>query len=101
MGNGPVLAKNTAEVAVREKNGAGAASANQRNLFAEMWLGNINHDFGRGTTEPPITILPISPTLPGTKLAFSEDGVGLLNPSSQFARFFQLRIGWILQLYIA
>ena len=83
-GDRPVLAEDTAEIAVREKDGARPMLAKQGYLFAKMGVRTENHGFGRSLAEPSFTLLSIHPTLSGTELAILKDGVGLLDPLSQF-----------------
>lgn len=84
VGNGPVLAEDTAEIAVREKDGARSIFAHQRHLFAKMGLSAKDHGFGRSPTDPSFAFLAIHPALPRTELTILEYGVGLLDPLSEF-----------------
>ena len=95
MGDGPVLAEDTAEITVREKNGARPVFANQGYLFAKMGVSTENHGFDRSPAEPPFAPLPIYPTLTGTELALLENGVGLLDPLSKLTLSLQFLIGWM------
>ena len=58
-----------------------------------MGLSAENHDSGRSPAEPPFSLLPIHSTLPWAELALLEDGVGLLDPLSQFTLTLQFLIG--------
>ncbi len=82
MGDGPVLAEDTAEVTVGEEDGARPILANQRYLLAEMGVSTIDHRSRRSPAEPRFPILPIHPALPRTELATLENSIGLLNPLS-------------------
>jgi len=93
MGDGPVLAEDTAEIAVGEEDGARPILTHQGYLFAKMGLSAENHDSGWGPAETSFALLPIHPTLPGTEFALLKDGVGLLDPLSQFTLTLQFLIG--------
>jgi hypothetical protein len=92
--NGPVLAEDTAEVAVGEEDGARTFSAHQRHFFAKMGVITENHRLDRSSTESFFTLLPIYTTLPWTELAIFKDRIGLLDPLSQFPFYLQSFIGW-------
>jgi len=95
MGYGPVLAKDTAKITVREKNGTRTVLPNQRYLLTKMGVGRINHGFDRCLAEPPFALLTINSTLPGAKFALLEDRVSLLYPLSQFTFLLQFPVGGI------
>jgi hypothetical protein len=94
MGDGPVLAKDTTEVAVREEDGAGPLSTHQRHFFAKMGVITKNNRFDWSPTESLLSLSPIHPTLSGAELTILEEGIGLLNPVSQFTFHLQFLIGW-------
>jgi hypothetical protein len=95
MGDGPVLAKETAEVAVGEEDGARPIFADQGFLFAEMGVIAINHGSDRSLAEPPFALFPIHPALAGAEPAMLEDAVGLLDPLTEFSLFLQFLISWL------
>jgi hypothetical protein len=94
MRDGPVLAKDTAEIAVGEKDSTRSVFAYQRYLFAKMGLGAENHGSDRSPAEPFFTLLPIHPALPGTEVAILEDTIGFFDPLSQFTLLLQFLICW-------
>jgi hypothetical protein len=94
MRDGPVLAEDTAEIAVGEKDGTRSMPAYQRYLFTKMGLGGVNHGFDRSPAEPFFALLPINPALPGTELAILEDAVGFFDPLSKFTLLLQFLISW-------
>jgi hypothetical protein len=95
MGYGPVLAKNTAKITVREKNGTRSVLSNQRYFLTKMGVGRIDHEFGRCPAETQFALLTINSTLSGAKFALLEDRVSLLYPLSQFTFLLQFPIGGI------
>jgi len=56
-----------------------------------MGVSAEDHGFDRSSTQPSITLLPIHPTTAWTKLALLKDGIGLLDPLSEFT--FMLEFG--------
>ncbi len=94
MGDGPVLAEDTTEIAVGEEYGTGSVPPYQRYLFTKMGLGAVNHGFDRSPAEPFFALLPIYPALPGTELAILEDTIGLFDPLSKFTLLLQFLISW-------
>ena len=94
MGDGPVLAENTAEVAVGKEDCAGAIYARYRFLFAHMGMIAEDHRAGRSAAEPFFTLYPIYPAPSGTELAALEDAVGLLDPLRKSPLFLQFLVGW-------
>ncbi len=52
MGNGPILAKDAAQIAVGEKYCAGTVPSHQRLFFAKMSLETVNPGFLWSTTKP-------------------------------------------------
>jgi hypothetical protein len=103
MGDGPVLAKDTTQIAVGEKDSARALFAHQGYLFTKMGLCAEDHHLGRRPAETPLPLEAIHPALPGTKLTLLKDGVSPLNPLSQFSLTVQFLIGWTprLTLFLA
>jgi hypothetical protein len=94
MGDGPVLAEDTTEVAVREEDGAGAILAHQGYLFAKMGGSAEDDELHRSPAEPFSTLFPVYSATPRTELAILKHGIGLLDPLGQFALFLQLFISW-------
>jgi len=92
--NGPVLTEDTAEVAVGEEDGARPLSAHQGHLLPKMGMITENHRLERSPTESLDTLVPIHAALPWAELAILEEGIGLLNPLSQFTLHLQFLIGW-------
>jgi hypothetical protein len=80
MGDGPVLAENTAKITVGEKNGARASFSCKRYFFAEMGLGRMNYYLGRSAAKPLLAFEPVYPASARAKLALLKHGVGLLDP---------------------
>src|SRR5690554_1619392 len=78
MGDSPVLAKDTAEVAVREKDGPRTASAHQRRLLAEMGVITGNHPLGRPTANSLFTLQAVYPTPMGTEDTILQQSVCFL-----------------------
>jgi len=72
MSDRPVLAEDTAEIAIGEEDGARSMLPHQRYLLAEMGLSDINYNSGRGSTEPLFAISAINPALSGAQPAFLE-----------------------------
>jgi hypothetical protein len=93
MGDGPVLTKDATEVAVGEEDGARPFSTHQRHLFTKMGVITENHRLDRSPTESLFSFLPIHPTHPWTELTILEEGIGLLDPLSQFTFPLQFFIG--------
>jgi hypothetical protein len=94
VGDGPVLTKDTMEVAVGEEDGAGPISTHQRHLFTKMGVITKNNRFDWSPTESFFSLLPIHSTLSGAELTILEEGVGLLDPLSQFTLHLQFLISW-------
>jgi hypothetical protein len=94
VGDGPILTKDTAEVTVGEEDGAGPLSTYQRHLFTKMGVITKNNRFDWSPTKPLFSLLPIHSTLSGAELTILEEGIGLLNPLSQFTLHLQFLIGW-------
>jgi hypothetical protein len=92
MGDGPVLAEDTTEVAVREEDGAGAILAHQGYLFAKMGGSAEDDELHRSPAETFFTLFPVYSATPRTELAILKRGIGLLDPLGQFALFLQLFI---------
>jgi hypothetical protein len=92
--NGPVLAEDTAKVAIGEEDGARPFSAHQRHLLSKMRVIAENHRFDRSSTESPFTLLPIHATLPWTESTIFEEGISLFDPLSQFPLYLQFFEGW-------
>jgi hypothetical protein len=99
MSNRPILAKDAAEIAVREEDGAGAVLAHQGDLLAKMRLSSIDYNVDRGPAESSFTIEPLGSTLAGTELTLLEHSVGSLDPSGQLTFSLQVRIGGTPLLY--
>jgi hypothetical protein len=95
MGDGPVLAENTAQGAVGKEDGARSIYARYRFLFTEMGIIAEDHWAGRSAAEPLLTLCPIYPAPPGTELAALEDAVGLLDPLRKSPLFLQFLVGWL------
>jgi len=76
-----ILAENTIQIAVGEKNRAGAALTNQRGFFSEMGAVRSHHRLGSGAAKAQFPGLSIDPAAAGTKLAtqqhFPGDGDSL------------------------
>jgi hypothetical protein len=94
VGDGPVLTEDTTEVAVGEEDGAGSSSAHERHLFTKMGVITKNNWFDRSPTETLFSFLPIHSTLSGTEVTILEEGIGPLDPLSQFTLCLQFLIGW-------
>src|SRR3972149_2370745 len=69
MGDRPVLAENTAQVAVGEEDGARTAYSRYRFFFTKMGVGAENDGAEWGTAEPLLALLPIHSTSPRAELA--------------------------------
>jgi hypothetical protein len=93
MGNGPVLAENTAQIAVREKNGTRAMLSDQGYLLAKMGLGAVDDNVPGRLAESFFSLQPIHAALTGAEFARLEDSAGLFNPLRQFTRILQCVIG--------
>ena len=91
--NRPVLAEDTAKVAMGEEDGARPFATHQRHLFSKMRLIAEEHRFNQSSTESPFSLLPIHPTLSWTELTIFEDGIGLFDPLSQFPLCLQFFVG--------
>jgi len=94
VGDGPVLAEDTAEIAVGEEDGPRPISAHQRHLLAKMRVSPENYGFYRGPAKSPFALSAIYPTPAGTELAILEDRVCLLDLLGKFALLFQFLIRW-------
>jgi hypothetical protein len=92
MGDGPVLAEDTTEVAIREEDGAGAILTYQGYLFAKMGGGAEDDELHRSPAESSFTLFSIHPATPRTELAILKHGISLFDPLGQFALFLQLFI---------
>jgi hypothetical protein len=79
VGDGPVLAEDTTEIAVGEEDGARPVSPHQRYLFPKMGLSIENHRFEWSPAKSLFALLPIHPALPGTELALLKEAVGFLD----------------------
>jgi hypothetical protein len=55
-GNRPILAEDTAEIAVGEEDSAGSVLAHQRYLLAKMRLSRVNYNSGWSPTVTSFTI---------------------------------------------
>jgi len=100
MGDGPVLAKDTAEIAVGEEDGARPVSPYQRYLLPKMGVSAKNNGFQRSPAEPFLALLPIHPALPGTELAILEDTIGFFDLLSKFTLLLQFLISWKPSLFL-
>jgi hypothetical protein len=87
VGNGPVLAEDTAKIAIGEKNRTRPVISNQGYLFTKMGMVAEDHRFERSPAEPFFTYFPIHPTPPGTELTMLENGVSMFDPLSQLTSF--------------
>jgi hypothetical protein len=85
VSNRPVLAEDTAEVAIGEEDGARSISTHQRHLFAKMGMMAKNHWFDRSPTKSNFSLLPIHAAPSWTELTIFEDGIGLFDPLSQLS----------------
>lgn len=92
MGDWPVLAEDTAEIAVREEDGARSIFTHQRDLFAKMRMSAEDHGSSRSPAESSFAFLSIHPALPRTEFAMLKQSVGLLDPLGQSTLFLQLLI---------
>jgi len=88
MRDGPVLAENTAKVAVRKEDRARPILPHQWHLLAKVRMKTEDDWFEWSPAESPLTLLPIHSAPPGTELAVLEDGAGLLDPPGQLTFFF-------------
>jgi hypothetical protein len=93
VGDGPVLTEDTTEVAVGEEDGAGSSSTHERHLFTKMRVITKNNRFDWSPTESLFSFLSIHSTLSGAELTILEEGIGLLDPQSQFTLHLQFLIG--------
>jgi hypothetical protein len=92
MRDGPVLAKDTAEVAVGEEDRSGPIMAYQRDLLTKMGVSAENDEFHRSPAETSFTFFSIHTTAPGTELAILEDSISLLDSLGKFPLLLQLLI---------
>ena len=95
MGDRPVLAEDTTEIAVRKEDGTRPMATHQRYLLAKMGMGTENDGIDWSPTEPCFAFQPIYPALPRAKLAVFEHGVSLVYPRRKPAILLQPVIGWM------
>jgi hypothetical protein len=93
MGDGPILAENTTEIAVGEKDRSRAMLPHKGHFFTKMGLGAGHDDSVRSLAESLFSLKPVYTTLPRAKLTFPQKGVGLINPLCKLTPFLQLLIG--------
>ncbi len=94
MGDGPVLAEDTPEIAIGEEDGPGPVSTHQRDFLAKMRMSPKDDGSQRTPAEPLLTLFPVHPALPGTEVAILEDVVGFLDLLGKLPLILQLRIRW-------
>jgi hypothetical protein len=103
MGDGPVLAKNTAEVAVGKKDGAGAIVSHQGDLLPNMGVGAEDHHFGGSLADAFLALLPVDSAPSGTELTVLKEGISLFYPLGEFSlafEFFISRTPWFLLFWL-
>jgi hypothetical protein len=88
----PILAEDTAEVAVGEEDGSGSMLTHQRYFLSKMGMGAESDNLHGGPAEPFLTLLPVHSATPGTEVTTLEEGVGLVNPLFKFTLSLQLFI---------
>jgi hypothetical protein len=80
MRDWPVLAEDTAEIAVGKEDRPRPIISHQRHLFTKMGMEAENHRSEWSPAEAFFTFFPIHPTPPGTELTMLKDCVSLLDP---------------------
>jgi hypothetical protein len=94
VGDGPVLAEDTAEIAVGYKYGTRPILTHQGYLFTKMGMAAEDYWFERGLAEPSFSFSPIHPTPTGAEVTVLKDTVSFLDSLSQFTLLLQLMVGW-------
>ena len=89
----PVLAEDTAQVAVGEEDRARAALADQRDLFTEVRLCAVDHHLSGCTAEPLVAGVAVDAALAGAEGAGVEKREGLLDPFGELTVVLELAVG--------
>ncbi len=88
MGNRPVLAKHTAQIAVGEKDGAGTVFTRQGYFLAKMRMGRIDRQPGCCPAKSLFSCHTIYPALSRAQPALFENSPGLFHSLCQLALVF-------------
>jgi len=88
-----ILAKDAAQVAVGEENGAGTVMSNQRRLLTEMRKRTGYFEFSPGFTVSDTTNQSIDAALPWAESTLCEVLVQSLNPPGKLSFLIEIEIG--------
>ncbi len=92
MRNIIILAENTSEIAVREKNRPRTTQSHEGNFFAEVGAIGSQGNFDTRSAEPFFTLCSVHPAFPGAESALRKNSLEELSPALQFTLLDKIEI---------